>query len=255
MVPIDLSGKVALITASSRGIGRASALLLARAGAKVVINYKSDRAAADATAERVKAAGSEPLMIQCDVADTDQIDAMVRQTLAAWDRIDILVNNAGGGIARLATELSDEEYKRVFDLNVRAYVATARAVLPGMKERRGGRVICISSVAGRSGKAFIGTSPAYAGAKGAVIAYTRSMARECGPFGITVNTICPGWIDWEQKHAHAPQEVREGAIKEMPLGRTGTDEDVAGAVLFLASDLSSYLTGVSLDVNGGLYMA
>jgi 3-oxoacyl-[acyl-carrier protein] reductase len=255
MIDINLAGRIAMVTGSSRGIGRASALYLAKAGAKVVINYKSNREAGERTAAEITAAGSEALLVQCDVASTDAIQAMADAGIQRFGKIDILVNNAGGGIAKPADQLGDADYDFVFDVNVKAYVAAARAVLPQMKQLGWGRIICISSVAGRSGKAFIGTSPAYAGAKGAVISYSRSMARECGPHGITVNTICPGWIDWEGKGRVVSRELLAGAIAQMPMGRVGSDADVAGAVLFLASDFASYITGASLDVNGGLYMA
>ncbi len=255
MFAIDLSGKTALVTGSSRGIGRASALHLAEAGCDLIINYKTNKDAGDATKAEIEARGQRCHLVQCDVEDSAAVETMVRSGLDSFGKIDILVNNAGGGIAKRADELSDADYERVFNINVRAYVAAARTVLPRMKELGWGRIICIASVVGRSGKAFIGTSPAYAGAKGAVIAYSRSMARECGPFGITVNTLCPGWIDWEGKDRRVDPALREGAIKEMPMGRVGSDVDVAGAVLFLSSPLADYITGVSLDVNGGLYMA
>ena len=255
MIDINLAGHVAMITGSSRGIGRTAALMLAKAGAKVVLNYKSDKEAGERTAAEVVASGSEALLVQCDVADTASIQAMAEAGIERFGKIDILVNNAGGGIAKPADQLTDADYDFVFDVNVKAYVAAARSVLPQMKQLGWGRIICISSVAGRSGKAFIGTSPAYAGAKGAVISYSRSMARECGAFGITVNTICPGWIDWEGKGRVVAPELRAGAISQMPMGRVGSDADVAGAVIFLASDFASYITGIALDVNGGLYMA
>lgn len=255
MIPINLSGHVAMVTGSSRGIGRTAALRLAQAGAKVVINYKSNREAGEETAAEIVALGSEAELVQCDVADTGAIAAMAEAGVRRFGKIDILVNNAGGGIAKPADQLTDADYDFVFDVNVKAYVAAARAVLPQMKPLGWGRIICISSVAGRSGKAFIGTSPAYAGAKGAVISYSRSMARECGERGITVNTICPGWIDWAGKNRVVAPELRAAAIAQMPMGRVGSDADVGDAVLFLASDMASYITGVALDVNGGLYMA
>ena len=158
------------------------------------------------------------------------------------------------GTAKPITETSDAEFARVFDLNVRGFLATARAVLPGMKARRSGKVIAISSATGRSGKAFRSPSPTYAGAKAALIGYAKGLAREGAPFGITANCVCPGWIDWGTKHAAAPPEVRAQALREIALGRTGTPEDVAGAVLFLASSLGDYVTGATIDVNGGLYM-
>lgn len=255
MVPIDLTDKIALVTASSRGIGRACALILARAGADVVINYATNQDAGRATAEEIEALGRRALLIQCDVSRSADVDAMMRKAEEHFGRVDILVNNAGVGSAKSAELLTDADYDHVFDVNVRAYVAAVRGVLPGMKARRHGRIICISSVVGRSGRGFIGTSPSYAGAKGAVISYTRALAREAGAHGITANAICPGWIDWEGKDRKVAPELRARAIADMPMGRVGSDADVAGAVLFLASDYASYVTGVSLDVNGGLYMA
>jgi 3-oxoacyl-[acyl-carrier protein] reductase len=254
MLSIDLREHVALVTASSRGIGRGIALMLAQAGARVVVTWVEDRAAGEATAAEIGALGSEALLAHCDVTDSAEVDRVVAAAQARWGRIDILVSNAGVGTAKPMTETTDAEYARVFDLNVRGFVATARAVLPEMKRRRAGKVIAISSATGRSGKAFRSPSPTYAGAKAALIGYTKGLARECAPFGITVNCVCPGWIDWGTKHAAAPAEVRAQALREIALGRTGTPEDVAGAVIFLASSLGDYVTGATIDVNGGLYM-
>ena len=254
MLALSLEGKVALVTASSRGIGRGIALMLARAGARVVVTWTADRAAGEATAREVEALGSEALLVHCDVTDSAEIDAIAKQAIARWGRIDVCVHNAGVGTAKPMTETTDEEYARVFDLNVRGYVATTRAVLPGMKARRSGRIIAISSVTGRTGKAFRSPSPTYAGCKAALIGYTKGLARECAPYDVTVNCVCPGWIDWGTKHAAAPAEVRARALSEIALGRTATPEDVAGAVVWLASDLASYVTGATIDVNGGLYM-
>jgi len=255
MFNIDMAGKAALVTGSSRGIGRQSALYLARAGCDVVINYASDRGPGEGTCREIEAMGRKAHLVQCNVSDPEAVEAMVREGVEAFGKIDILVNNAGGGVAAGAADVTDPVYDKVFDVNVRAFVAASRAVLPQMRTLGWGRIICISSVVGRSGKAFIGTSPAYAGAKGAVIGYARSMAREYGNSGITVNCICPGWIDYPGKKRNVAPELREKAITEMPMGRVGSDHDIAGAVLYLASPLADYVTGVSLDVNGGLYMA
>jgi NAD(P)-dependent dehydrogenase (short-subunit alcohol dehydrogenase family) len=254
MLPIDLEGRVALVTASSRGIGRGIALMLGKAGARVVVTWAADRVAGEATAAEIAAAGGEAMLEHCDVTDSDEVDSVVARAIARWGGVDILVSNAGVGTAKPMTETSDAEFSRVFDLNVRGFLATARAVLPGMKARRGGKVIAVSSVTGRSGKAFRSPSPTYAGAKAALIGYTKGLAREGAPFGITANCVCPGWIDWGAKHAAAPAEVRAQALREIALGRTGTPEDVAGAVVFLASSLGDYVTGATIDVNGGLYM-
>jgi 3-oxoacyl-[acyl-carrier protein] reductase len=258
MFPIDLGGQVAFVTGSARGIGRTSALRLAKAGCDLVVTWATNRDAGEALAREIEALGRQAVLRRCDVAETAQIDATVAAGLDRFGKIDILVANAGAGIASPVTVTSDAEHDRVFGVNVRGFMAAARAVLPGMKERRSGRVIAISSVVGRSGRAFRSKSPTYAGSKAAMLGYVKGMAIECGPYGITVNAICPGWIDWAdawgEKHAAAAAESREKAKDLIPLGRTGTDEDVAGAVLFLASPLASYVTGVSLDVNGGLYM-
>lgn len=258
MFPIDLAGQVALVTGSARGIGRTSALWLAKAGCDVVVTWATHREAGEALVRDVEALGRQAVLQRCDVADTGQIDAAVAAGIERFGKIDILVANAGAGIASPVTDTSDAEHERVFGVNVRGFMAAARAVLPGMKERRAGRIIAISSVVGRSGRAFRSTSPTYAGSKAAMIGYVKGMAIECGPYGITANAICPGWIDWSdawgEKHGAAPAELRERARGLIPLGRTGTDEDIAGAVVFLASPFASYVTGVSLDVNGGLYI-
>jgi len=252
---IDLSGRVALVTASSRGIGRACALALARAGCDIVVNYRSAAAEAEEVVARIAAMGRTALAYQADVARSDEVDAMVAATVARWGRVDILVSNAGAGTRVPLDQTSDDEYRRVFDVNVKGFVAAARAVLPGMKTRRRGRVVAVSSIVGKSGKAFMSPSPTYAGAKAALLGYVKGLAREAAPFGITSNAVCPGWIDWGSKHAAAPVEVREDALRQIPLGRTGTPEDVAGGVVYLCSDEAAYVTGVSLDINGGLYMS
>ena len=254
MLPIDLGGKVAFVTASSRGIGRGVAEMLGRAGANVVVTWVTDEPAARETARAVEAGGGGALVVRCDVTDSRGVDAAVAQAVARWGKVDILVSNAGVGTAKQTAETTDEEYARVVATKPRTLRSNTRAVVPGMKQRRFGRVIAISSVTGRSGKAFRSSSPTYAGAKAALIGYCKGLAREGAPFGITANCVCPGWIDWGDKHAAAPAEVRAQALREIVLGRTGTAEDVAGAVLFLASSLGDYVTGATIDVNGGLYM-
>jgi 3-oxoacyl-[acyl-carrier protein] reductase len=252
MLAIDLAGRVALVTASSRGIGRAIAVTLGRAGAKVVVTWAADRAAGEDAVAEIARAGGTAILEHLDVTDSAEVDAVVARAIKQWGKVDVLVSNAGVGTAVPITETTDAEYARVFDLNVRGFVATARACVAGMKAQRSGKVIAISSVTGRSGKAFRSPSPTYAGAKAALIGYTKGLARECAPFGIQVNCICPGWIDWGTKHEAAPQAVRADALSQIPLGRTGTAEDVAGAAAFLASGLADYITGAVIDVNGGM---
>jgi len=252
-VSIDLEGRVALVTGSARGIGRACALLLAEAGADVIVNYRANRPAGEAVVGCIRQMGRDSLLVQADTGKTDDVSAMVAQSLEQFGKIDILVSNAGAGTPYGIAETTDEEYYRVFDINVKGYLATARAIVPGMKERRWGKVVAISSITGKTGKAFLSPSPTYAAAKAAIVGLTRGLARECAPFGINVNCVRPGWTDTEGTSRAAP-EVKLNAIKEMPLGRTGLPQDIAGAVLFLASDLSKYITGMPLDVNGGLFI-
>jgi 3-oxoacyl-[acyl-carrier protein] reductase len=254
MFMLDLTGRVAVVTAGSRGIGAATCLALARAGCAVVVNYKANAAAAEAVAAAVRAEGRRALVVQADVADSAAVTAMVEQAQRELGRLDIIVSNAGAGTRVPMHEISDAEYQRVFDINVKGFVALARAALPALRAQRSGRIIAVSSIVGRSGKAFMSPSPTYAGAKAALLGYVRGLAREVGPLGITVNAVCPGWVDWGTKHSAAPDSVRNDALSQIPLGRTGTAEDIANAITFLASDQASYLTGVSMDVNGGLYM-
>jgi 3-oxoacyl-[acyl-carrier protein] reductase len=252
---LDLSGRAAIVTASSRGIGAASAIALARAGCDVCVNFRADGDAAEGVAAAIRAAGRRALVVQADAADSAAVAAMVARAQDSFGRLDIVVSNAGAGTRVPMHEITDDEYRRVFDINVKGFVALARAALPAMRAARAGRIIAMSSIVGRSGKAFMSPSPTYAGAKAALIGYVRGLAREVGGFGITVNAVCPGWVDWGSKHAAAPAAVRASALSQIPLGRTGTADDIANAVVFLASDQAAYLTGVSLDVNGGLYMA
>jgi 3-oxoacyl-[acyl-carrier protein] reductase len=255
MFALDLTGRAALVTAGSRGIGAATCVALAKAGCDVAVNYRSSEADAARVAEAVRAEGRRAVVLQGDVADSAAVAAMVEAAQRAFGRLDIVVSNAGAGTKVPMHEITDDEYRRVFDINVKGFVALARAALPAMRAAKAGRIIAVSSIVGRSGKAFMSPSPTYAGAKAALIGYVRGLAREVGSFGITVNAVCPGWVDWGTKHAAAPAEVRASAISQIPLGRTGTAEDIANAIVFLASDQAGYLTGVSLDVNGGLYMA
>lgn len=254
MIGIDLSGKVALITGSSRGMGRATALLLAAAGADVVLTYHQHRDEGEAVLAQVRELGRDALLLACDVAKTDEVEATVARAQERFGHIDILVSNAGTGTPHLLTATSDEEYTRVFDVNVKAFLAAARAVVPGMKERRWGRVIAIGSATGQTGRSYLSSSPpVYAASKAALVGMTRGLARECGPFGVTANCIQPGLTRNDGTPQANPERLAY-AVGETPIGRIGEPEDIAGAVLYLASDFASYVTGVALNVNGGLFM-
>jgi 3-oxoacyl-[acyl-carrier protein] reductase len=254
VVEIDLTGRVALVTGASRGMGRATALLLAEAGAEVVVTYLNNREAGEDVIGRIAALGRGALLVQCDVGRAEQLEATIDQAQRRFGQIDILVSNAGAGVPRLLTETTDEEYARVFDVNVKAFLVASRAVVPGMKERRWGKVVAISSLTGQTGRAFLTQAPAaYAAAKAALVGMVRGLARECAPFGVNVNCIRPG-LTGNDGTPRARPELVAIAVDETPLGRIGRPEDTAGAVLFLVSDYASYITGIALDVNGGLYM-
>jgi len=254
MHTIDLSGKVALITGGSRGMGRATALMLAGAGADIVLTYNQQRQAGAEVAAQIEALGRRVLLRQCDAASTEQLEAVTSAALAELGQVDILVSNAGTGTRQPLTETSDDEYRRVFDVNVKAFLVTARALVPGMKERRWGRIIAIGSATGQSGRSYLSPSPpVYAAAKAALVGMVRGLARDCGPFGITVNCIQPGLTRNAGTPIADPARVAY-AVGETPMGRIGEPEDIAGAVLYLASELADYVTGIALDVNGGLFM-
>jgi 3-oxoacyl-[acyl-carrier protein] reductase len=254
MIGIDLAGKVALITGASRGMGRATALLLAEAGGDLALTYNQQHEAGEEVLRRVRELGRDALLLQCDVGQTDQLEGVAAQALAHFGRVDILVSNAGTGTRHLLTETPDEEYRRVFDVNVKTFLVAARALVPGMKGRRWGRVIAIGSATGQSGRSYLSPSPpVYAASKAALVGMVRGLARECGPYGVTVNCIQPGLTRNDGTPRADPARVAY-AVNETPLGRIGEPEDIAGAVLFLASDFAGYVTGVALDVNGGLFM-
>lgn len=248
MVGIDLAGKTALVTGASGGLGAEMARTLARAGAAVVVNYHRNAAGAAAVIAEITAAGGRAIAHQADVAKTDAVAALAEAGRSAFGPITIVVNNAGRE-ERLAPpmELDWDDYQRMIDLNLKAIINTSRATHPDMRAARWGRIVNIGSVA--LNRPFPGSS-AYVAAKGAMLGVTRSLATELGRDGITVNLIAPGWIPVE-RHATAPAEALERLERETPLGRHGTPEDVAGAVLFFCSDLAAFVTGTWLPVNGG----
>ena len=253
-----LPGKVALLTAAARGIGFASAVRLAAEGAVVWITDR-DATALEQAAHAAHLAGHTLHTRVMDSSDAGDIAAVTAAISAEVGHIDILVNNAGGSLHTPYRFMDEDasDWQRVLDLNVMGAVRTSRAVLPGMVARGHGRVINFGSKAGRFGSLIAG--PNYAAAKGAVAALTRQMAQEFGPQGITVNCICPGVVMtdrtrglWEQRRS---ADERARVLQEIPLRRHAEVEDVAAAVAFLASDDASFVTGVTLDLNGGQGMA
>ncbi|MBN2225957.1 MAG: SDR family oxidoreductase [candidate division Zixibacteria bacterium] len=245
---ISLNGKVALITGASRGIGRAVAMLFAKAGCDVIINYRSDAAAAEQTRSKVEALGVRAQAMAADVADRAQVDAMVANAIQTFGRIDILVNNAGIWKHNPIYNMSEELLRETLDVNILGTFYPIMAVVPHMMARKTGNIINISSTAGQRGEAF--HSP-YAASKGAVISLTKSLAPELAEYHIRVNCVAPGWVDTDMSHEALISDDRENILHLIPLGRAGTAEELAGPVLFLASELSTFITGEILNVNGG----
>ena len=245
----DLAGKVALITGGSRGIGRAITLGLAAHGARVAINYASNAAAADETAQAAGGDGAA-ITIAGDVADPATGALLVEQTIAAFGRIDILINNAGVTGDELILRMSDATWDKVMDTNLKGAFAVTKAALRPMIRQRWGRVISISSVAGIVGNAGQAN---YSAAKAGIIGFTKAVAKEVASRSITANVIAPGFIDTEMTRDLT--DAQRGEIMHMvAVGRTGTPDDVAPAAVFLASNEASYITGHVLTVDGGLVM-
>ncbi|HEY7801232.1 MAG TPA: 3-oxoacyl-[acyl-carrier-protein] reductase [Dehalococcoidia bacterium] len=245
----DLSGKTALVTGGSRGIGRAISLALAAHGARVAVNYASNAAAAQETAEAIGGEGAA-ITLAGNVADPAQAAALVAGTVAAFGRIDILVNNAGVTRDDLILRMSEDEWDTVIDTNLKGTFSVTKAALRPMVRQRFGRIICVSSIAGMVGNA--GQSN-YAAAKAGIIGFTRAIAKEVASRNITANVIAPGFIDTEMTRDLT--DAQRGEIMHMvALGRTGKPEDIAPAAVFLASDEAAYVTGHVLTVDGGLVM-
>ncbi len=245
--------KVALVTGGGRDIGRAVSLRLASEGARVIVNYANDEAAAEATADAIGQAGGTAIVHRADVTKADQVDALIAAGVDAFGaRIDILVNLAGGMVARRTIEEMDEAfYDQVMDLNLKSAFLVTRAARPLMRE--GSAVINVSSLAGRDG----GGPGAilYATAKGALMTFTRGLAKELGPQGIRVNAVCPGLIGTSFHDIFSKPEGRKATADKTPLRREGAPEEVAATIAYLASDDASFLAGVNLDINGGLFFS
>ena len=246
----DLQDKVAIVTGSSRGIGRAIALELARRGAKVAVNYRSQAEAARAVVQDAQAAGGEALAIQADVSHLSEAQQLVDATLEAYGTIDILVNNAGIARDALLMRMSEEDWDIVLATNLKGAFNCSKAVQRTMLRKRAGRIISIGSVVGISGNAGQAN---YAAAKAGLIGLTKALAREFGSRHITVNLIAPGFIETDMT-ANLSEALIQAATARIPLDRIGKPEDVAAAVAFLASDAASYITGQVLRVDGGMAM-
>jgi 3-oxoacyl-[acyl-carrier protein] reductase len=249
-VELKLDGKIAIVTGGSRGIGRAAVLALARAGAAVVINYARSDTAARQVLEEVEQAGGRGAVVQADVADYTACEKLVQSSLDHFQRIDILINNAGITRDNLLARMKPEEWQDVLGTNLTGTFNCTRAVIkPLLKQKSGGRIINISSVAGLYGNSGQAN---YAAAKGGVIAFTRTLAKELGSRNITVNAVAPGVIETDMT-ALLPDQVKEQMLPRISLGRFGKPEDVAEVILFLAA-AGGYITGQVIAVDGGIAM-
>lgn len=247
---ITLGDRVAIVTGGSRGIGRAISFALAGAGATVVVNYRGNTAAAEETLAAIAAMGGKAIAIQADVANGDDVKRLFSEVNTAYGRIDILVNNAGITRDTLMMRMKDEDWDAVIDTNLKSQFLTTKAAISPMVRARSGRIINITSVVGLMGNAGQAN---YAAAKAGIIGFTKSVAREIGSRSVTVNAVAPGFIDTELT-AVLSEDMREGLKKQIPLGRLGSPEDVAGLVVFLASDQASYITGQTFNCDGGMVM-
>lgn len=245
---MDLNGKVAVVTGSSRGIGRAVAVALAARGAAVVVNYAGNATAAGETADAVRACGTEALVIGADVADQEQVNAMMKKALEKFGRIDILVNNAGINRDNLLPRMREEDWDAVINVNLKGAYNCARAVMRPMLKARWGRIINISSVVGLAGNPGQAN---YAAAKAGLVGLTKSLARELGSRNITVNAVAPGYIATDMT-AGLTEENKAGMLDRIALGRLGEPEEVASVVAFLAGDGAGYITGQVIVVDGGM---
>lgn len=245
---MDLTNKVAIVTGSGRGIGKTIALRLAKAGANIVINDIGDPAPAESTAAEIKALNRESVVALGDVSSAADVTKIVETAATTFGKIDILVNNAGITRDRLLLRMTDEDWDKVIAINLRSVFLCTRAVLKYMTRQRSGRIISMASVVGIGGNAGQAN---YAASKAGIIAFTKSIAKEVGSRGITVNAIAPGFIE-SQMTQELDEARREEMRKRIPLGSAGTPQDVAEAVAFLASDEAHYITGHVLNVDGGL---
>ncbi|WP_100487653.1 3-oxoacyl-[acyl-carrier-protein] reductase [Sporolactobacillus pectinivorans] len=245
-----LKDKVALVTGASRGIGRAIALELAREGASIVVNYAGSKDRAEKTVTEIKDLGSEAFTFQCDVSNETDVQSMVKATIEKFGHLDIVVNNAGITRDGLLVRLKEKDWDSVLDTNLKGVFLVTKAALRPMMRQRQGKVINIASVVGILGNA---SQANYVAAKAGVIGLTKATAREVASRGITVNAVAPGFIITEMTD-ELPEQVKEKMKNDIPLGRSGTPEDVARVVKFLASDDSNYMTGQTLSIDGGMAM-
>ena len=247
---MNLTGKVALVTGASRGIGQATAVELAKAGADIIVNYIGSETVAQEAVDKIEALGRKALKIKADVSNADEVQAMVEEAHAAFGHIDILVNNAGITRDGLLIRMKDSDWDDVLNINLKGVYLVSKAVAKIMVKQRAGRIINMTSVSGVTGN--VGQAN-YAAAKAGVIGFTKTCAKELAARGITVNAVAPGFIETAMTDV-LPEKIKEGIAATVPFGRMGQPEEIASVVTFLASDFASYITGQVLNVDGGMVM-
>ncbi|KGR87576.1 3-oxoacyl-[acyl-carrier-protein] reductase [Lysinibacillus odysseyi] len=245
-----LTGKTAVVTGGSRGIGRAICIELAKQGANIVVNFSGSEAKAAEVVKEIEALGPKAVAIQANVADSTAVESLMKQALEAFGTIDILVNNAGITRDNLLMRMKEQEWDDVIDTNLKGVFLCTKAVTRQMMKQRAGRIINISSIVGVAGNPGQAN---YVAAKAGVIGLTKTTAQELASRNILVNAIAPGFITTEMTDA-LPEEIKETMLKQIPLAKLGQPEDIAKAVVFLASDSANYITGQTLHIDGGLVM-
>ena len=246
----SFDGKVAIITGSGKGMGQRAAFILAERGAQVVIS-DIDVSAMDSTCKEINVNGGEAIAIKCDVSNLDDVNNLIDSTVSHFGRVDILINNAGLLLPGSIEETTDEIINNTIDINLKGVLYAIRKVTPIMKKQKYGRIINVSSITGKNGDNS--TVFVYGATKGALISLTRSVARQLGPFGITCNGVAPHAVMTEMMKYWTEEKKRDIASK-IPVRRLGTEEDIAQLMCYLASDLAGFITGETININGGYYM-
>ncbi len=248
-----LKDQVALITGASSGIGHATALAFAAQGARVAVNYLKNQAGAEQAVDAIRARGAEAVAIRADVTSSADVQGMVEAVREQWGRIDILVNNAGDLLARRSLpDMTEDYWDAIFDLNLKSVFLCVKAVWEEMAARQSGCIVNVSSIAGRNGGGP--GAAAYAAAKGGLLTYTKGLARELAAYGVRVNGVAPGVIATPYHERYSPPELFQKYVSTVPMGRAGTSEEVADVIVFLVSPAARYITGETVEVNGGMLM-